>query len=82
MSRFDEPTQIDRFLNALGGTCRVATMTNRTPAAVSTWRAKKRIPAEHYMVLRSAGSEIGWTAEPEWFGFSQPDAAERPQSQS
>lgn len=82
MSRFDEPTQIDRFLNALGGTCRVAALTSRTPSAVSTWRAKKRIPAEHFLVLRSAGFEIGWTADPSWFGFSLPGAAERPRSQS
>jgi len=61
---------VDEVIDALGGTAKVAAMVDRSPQAVSNWRADNRI-ARHFFVLMSAALEqIGFTADPALWGMS------------
>lgn len=70
------PTPIDEFIDALGGTGRVAAITGRRPSAVSNWRAAAKIPSELYILLRDVAEEAQVDARPEFFGMAVSEAAQ------
>lgn len=44
-------TNVDDLLDALGGTCSVAKALKINKSVVSTWRARRRIPADNWRGL-------------------------------
>jgi hypothetical protein len=68
-------TTVEAVIERLGGPAHAAELAGVTPAAVSNWKARGRIPTEHYMRFSRALAEAGADADPAIFGFTA-EAAE------
>jgi uncharacterized protein YjcR len=54
---------VDAVVDALGGTGKVAEKRGLTPSTVSSWKARKSIPAEHWLGLVEMAQAEGVEAE-------------------
>ena len=65
---------VDDIVCALGGTAAVAELCGVGSSTVSNWRARRRIPAERYLVLSAALTRAGEAASPSVFGLAPAEA--------
>jgi len=62
----------DEVIDALGGTTAAALITGQALATVSNWRARKRIPPEHFLTVSKSLDVIGMAVAPDVFGMKTP----------
>jgi len=68
---------IDDVLAAVGGPAGACSITGtKSPSAPFNWKARGRIPTEHFLVFSEALKARGMEADPALFGFS-PSVEER-----
>lgn len=61
----------DEIVDALGGTKRASIKLKMKQAAISNWRARGRIPPEHYFLLMKKYEPDGLTLNPAAFGMTK-----------
>ena len=64
-------TSVDELIKAVGGNAAAASMVGVKPAAVSNWKARGAIPAEHFMIFAGFFAGDGRTFDPSLFGFKE-----------
>lgn len=50
---------VDEIIDALGGTNKVAEARGLTPSTVSSWKARRSIPAERWLDLAQLARDLG-----------------------
>jgi hypothetical protein len=66
----DALTTSDQVIDALGGTAEAGRIVGQSIATVCNWRARKRIPPEHFLIVSKALKTIGRAVSPEVFGMT------------
>lgn len=68
-------TTASAVIDALGGTTVVARLADRSPQAVTNWRAADRLPAETFLVLQAALKASKKEAPASLWGIREPAPA-------
>lgn len=65
----DELSTVDEVVSAVGGTAAAAGLAQVGPPAVSNWKARGVIPADHFVTFSDALARRGKRAARRVFGF-------------
>jgi hypothetical protein len=72
---------VDNVIDALGGTCAAAELLGVTPAAVTNWRARKKIPGSWHLCVQRELAASGHEASDDVFS-GPPVPRRRPNQRS
>lgn len=69
-------TTANEVIDALGGTSKVAALTESAATRVSNWRVRNKLPPETFIVMTDKLGRDGMSAPPELWGIKtvQPEA--------
>lgn len=65
---------VEAIVDAVGGTSAAASLAGVGKSAVSNWRSRGVIPAEHFLALSDALKARGKRVDPNVFGFKVAEA--------
>jgi DNA-binding transcriptional regulator YdaS (Cro superfamily) len=62
---------VEEVIDALGGTAAAADLLGMSRPAISTWKARGRIPSDNFMLISDELSKRSLQASPTVFGFRE-----------